>query len=70
MRKLIVTTFAVLAGATLAAQEALSKYFDARAAGPIAAQGLLRQVQASNVAIEMPTLSDSLNAVRNYKSKP
>ena len=54
----------------LAAQDALSKYFDARAAGPIAAQGLLRQVQASNVAIEMPTLSDSLNAVRNYKSKP
>ena len=54
----------------LAAQDALSKYFDARAAGPIAAHGLLRQVQASNVAIEMPTLSDSLNAVRNYKSKP
>ena len=54
----------------LAAQEVLSKYFDGRAAGTIAAQGLLRQVQASNVAIEMPTLSDSLNAVRNYKSKP
>ena len=30
---------------------------------------LLRQVQASNLAIEMPTLSDSLTAVRNYKAK-
>jgi uroporphyrin-3 C-methyltransferase/uroporphyrinogen III methyltransferase/synthase len=31
---------------------------------------LLRQVQASNLSIEMPTLADSLNAVRNYKAKP
>jgi uroporphyrin-3 C-methyltransferase/uroporphyrinogen III methyltransferase/synthase len=54
----------------LAAQDVLSKYFDGRAAGTIAAQGLLRQVQANNVAIDMPSLSDSLNAVRNYKSKP
>ena len=53
-----------------AAQEALVKYFDARAAGTQSAQALLRQVQANNVAIEMPSLSDSLNAVRNYKSKP
>ncbi len=54
----------------LAAQEVLSKYFDGRAAGTIAAQGLLRQVQANNVSIDMPSLSESLNAVRNYKSKP
>ncbi|MES2319079.1 MAG: uroporphyrinogen-III C-methyltransferase [Pseudomonadota bacterium] len=54
----------------VAAQDALAKYFDARAAGTIAAQGLLRQVQANNVAIDMPSLSESLNAVRNYKSKP
>ena len=53
-----------------AAQEALVKYFDARAAATQSAQALLRQVQANNVAIEMPSLSDSLNAVRNYKSKP
>jgi uroporphyrin-3 C-methyltransferase len=31
------------------------------------AQAALRQVQANNLAIEMPTLADSLNAVRNYK---
>ena len=53
-----------------AAQEALARYFDARAAGTQSAQALLRQVQANNVAIELPSLSDSLNAVRNYKSKP
>ena len=53
-----------------AAQDALVKYFDARAAGTQSAQALLRQVQANNVAIDMPSLSDSLNAVRNYKSKP
>jgi uroporphyrin-3 C-methyltransferase len=53
-----------------AAQAALVKYFDARAAGTQTAQALLRQVQANNVAIDMPSLSDSLNAVRNYKSKP
>ena len=54
----------------VAAQEALLKYFDARAASTIGAQALLRQVQANNVAIEMPSLAESLNAVRNYKSKP
>jgi uroporphyrin-3 C-methyltransferase len=54
----------------LAVQDALTKYFDVHAASTISAQTLLRQVQAHNLAIEMPSLSDSLNAVRNYKSKP
>ncbi|MYM31800.1 hypothetical protein GTP58_26060 [Duganella sp. CY15W] len=54
----------------IAAQEALTKYFDTRARSTQTVQGLLRQVQSSNLAIEMPTLSDSLNAVRNYKAKP
>jgi uroporphyrin-3 C-methyltransferase/uroporphyrinogen III methyltransferase/synthase len=54
----------------LAVQDALTKYFDTRAASTQSAQNLLRQVQAHNLAIEMPSLSDSLNAVRNYKSKP
>ena len=53
-----------------AAQDALVRYFDVRAAGTQSAQAMLSQVQANNVAIEMPSLSDSLNAVRNYKSKP
>ena len=54
----------------VAAQDALAKYFDSRAASTQSAQALLRQVQANNVAIEMPSLADSLNAVRNYKTKP
>lgn len=51
------------------AQNMLVKYFDTRARATQAAQAALRQVQANNVAIEMPTLADSLNAVRNYKAK-
>lgn len=54
----------------IAAQDALTKYFDTRAKQAQTVQALLRQVQASNLSIEMPTLSDSLNAVRNYKVKP
>lgn len=50
-----------------AAQETLAKYFDTRARATQQAQSALRQVQANNLAIEMPTLADSLNAVRNYK---
>lgn len=51
------------------AQEILLKYFDTRARATQAAQAALRQVQANNLTIEMPTLSESLNAVRNYKAK-
>jgi len=54
----------------IAAQDALVKYFDTRARQTQTVQALLRQVQGSNLSIEMPTLSDSLNAVRNYKAKP
>ena len=57
-------------GDLIAAQDALTKYFDTRAKSTQTVQALLRQVQGSNLAIEMPTLSDSLNAVRNYKAKP
>jgi len=51
------------------AQQMLDKYFDARARSTAGVQGLLRQLQANNVTIDVPDLSDSLNAVRNYKSK-
>jgi uroporphyrin-3 C-methyltransferase len=54
----------------LAAQDAIAKYFDTRAKQTQTAQALLKQVQASNLSIEMPTLADSLNSVRNYKAKP
>lgn len=51
------------------AQAMLRKYFDTRARVTQSAQATLRQVQANNLAIEMPTLAESLNAVRNYKAK-
>ena len=55
------------AGDLAAAQQTLEKYFDTRARTTQQAQSALRQVQANNLTIEMPTLADSLNAVRNYK---
>ncbi len=54
----------------IAAQDALTRYFDVKSRETQTAQALLRQVQANNLAIEMPSLADSLNAVRNYKAKP
>jgi len=54
----------------IAAQDAIAKYFDTRAKQTQTVQALLHQVQGSNLSIEMPTLADSLNAVRNYKVKP
>jgi uroporphyrin-III C-methyltransferase len=54
----------------IAAQDAITKYFDTRARQTQTVQALLKQVQASNLSIEMPTLAESLNAVRNYKVKP
>lgn len=52
------------------AQDVIARYFDTRAKQTQTVQALLRQVQASNLSIEMPSLADSLNAVRNYKAKP
>ena len=46
-----------------AAQQTLEKYFDTRARTTQQAQAALRQVQANNLAIEMPTLADSLNSL-------
>jgi uroporphyrin-3 C-methyltransferase/uroporphyrinogen III methyltransferase/synthase len=53
----------------LAAQDEISKYFDTRAKQTQVAEALLKQVQSSNLSIDMPTLAESLNAVRNYKAK-
>ncbi|MEW7850283.1 uroporphyrinogen-III C-methyltransferase [Massilia aurea] len=51
------------------AQTMLAKYFDTRARTTQSAQAALRQVQANDLTIELPTLADSLGAVRNYKAK-
>ena len=54
----------------ITAQDAITKYFDTRAKQTQVTQALLKQVQGSNLSIEMPTLTESLNAVRDYKAKP
>ena len=54
----------------VSAQDTLTRYFDTRARSTQAAQAALRTVQGNNLAIDMPTLADSLNAVRTYKAKP
>lgn len=54
----------------IAAQDTIAKYFDTRAKQTQTVQALLRQVQGSNLSIEMPTLTESLNAVRNYTPTP
>jgi len=52
-----------------AAQDTIAKYFDTRAKQVQNTQSLLKQVQGSNLAIQMPTLAESINAVRNYKAR-
>jgi len=52
----------------LSAEEALQRYFDTRARSTLAALALLGQIQSSNTVVELPTLSESLNAVRNFKA--
>ncbi len=54
----------------IAAQDAITRYFDTRSRQTQTVQALLRQIQSSNVSIEMPSLEDSLNAVRNFTVKP
>lgn len=54
----------------LAAQDTILRYFDTATKQTQTAQALLKQIQNSNLSIEMPTLADSLNAVRNYKAAP
>ncbi|HZS80930.1 MAG TPA: uroporphyrinogen-III C-methyltransferase [Herbaspirillum sp.] len=52
-----------------AAQGAIAKYFDTRVRQVQTTQASLKQIQGNNLSIQMPTLSESINAVRNYKSR-
>ena len=52
----------------LSAQDALQRYFDTRSRQTVAALALLKQVQAGNTVVELPTLAESMNAVRNFKA--
>jgi uroporphyrin-III C-methyltransferase len=54
----------------IGAQDSIVKYFDTRAKQTQTTQGLLKQIQGSNLSIDLPSLSESINAVRNYKAVP
>lgn len=45
----------------------LARWFDARSKATQAAEASLKQLNAAAIQIELPTIADSLNAVRNYK---
>jgi uroporphyrin-3 C-methyltransferase len=51
----------------VAVQAVLARYFDTKSVAVQGAQATLRQLASSPVSIEMPDISASLNAVRNYK---
>lgn len=53
----------------IAAQDEIARYFDTRSKQTQTVQALLRQIQNSNVSIEMPSLAESLNAVKNFTVK-
>jgi len=49
------------------AQGWVDRWFDARSRQTQAVQSSLKQLAAASVQIEIPTIAESLNAVRNYK---
>lgn len=48
-------------------QEWLKRYFDAKSGASAQALGTLQKLAASNIVIDMPDISGSLEAVRNYR---
>lgn len=51
------------------AQGWIQRYFDARAKGSLAALAQLRQLSSASVSFEPPSIADSLEAVRSFKSR-
>jgi uroporphyrin-3 C-methyltransferase len=51
------------------AQAWILRYFDARAQASQAALAQLKQLSAASVAFEVPSIADSLEAVRNFKTR-
>ena len=52
------------------AREWLERYFDGRAKPVQAALATVKTLGAANVAVESPTLNETLAALRNFKSSP
>jgi uroporphyrin-3 C-methyltransferase len=51
------------------AQQWIQRYFDARAKGSQAALAQLKQLSSASVSFEPPSIADSLEAVRGFKSR-
>jgi uroporphyrin-3 C-methyltransferase len=51
------------------AQAWIQRYFDARARGAQAALGQIRQLSAASISFEPPSIADSLEAVRAFKTR-
>ena len=52
-----------------AAQAWLARYFDPKAKAVLDAQAQMKQLAATTISFEMPTISESLEAVRGFKSR-
>jgi uroporphyrin-3 C-methyltransferase len=52
-----------------AAQAWIRRYYDTRSKPAADALGQLRQLSATSISFEMPTISESLDAVRGYQSR-
>src|SRR5919108_5333724 len=52
-----------------AAQAWIARYFDARSKPAADALAQLKQLSAASISFEMPTISESLDAVRGFKSR-
>ncbi len=52
-----------------AAQAWLRRYFDVRSKHTADALTQLKQLSSASISFEMPTISESLDAVRGYKSR-
>lgn len=50
------------------AQQWVQRYFDAKSTAGAEAIDTLRKLRASSISIELPDISDSLDAVRNYRA--
>ena len=49
-------------------QQWLQKYFDMRAKPSLAAAAQLKQLSAASISLELPTISESLDAIRAFKA--
>ena len=47
----------------------IQRYFDARSRQGVDALAQIKQLSATSISFEMPTISDSLDAVRGFKSR-